>query len=135
MATLLLAPLDGIRVATVGRGSRLLTLPRRQPRGAVEPGAVEVHVRDPTGVADVLERVCIEDDEGGTLAGGERPKIGKAEQLRRSRGSRDDGVGWRQTELDPPPDFVMVRGAERVARRDARVGAEHQLRAGSDHLL
>src|SRR4051812_11593185 len=62
-------------------------LPERgEQRGAIERSPTRVDRRDLPRVGDVVERVGVEDDEIGALAGLERPELGEPQEFGRLAG-------------------------------------------------
>ena len=103
------------RPVLTGRNSGL------RPRRADTP-------RDPAGVGDVVERICVEDDEVGALAGGDRAGIGHPQELGGIARRRDDDLHRRHPRRD------HVRHLEMRAPGRVAVGAERDADAGRAQL-
>src|SRR6185503_19672749 len=115
------------------RGPTLLR--RRCTRWTRYQLAAQIDVDDPPRSRDVVERVAINHDEVGDLAGGERPELVEAEHRGGRAGAGDDRLRRRQ----PGPHHVLeldvLRPPEQPAGAGAAdVGAERELHAGSLQL-
>src|SRR5262249_10527234 len=66
---------------------------------AVDLVPLDVHVRYPRGVFDVVERIGIEDNEGGVLPRRDRPERVQPERLRGILRGNRDGLHRREAEI------------------------------------
>src|SRR5438445_10350612 len=68
---------------------RLPLFPFRDKRLAIELRSAQVHICDAAAVADVVERIRVQDDEVGAFAGCERSHVVQAQQIGRPRRGGD----------------------------------------------
>src|ERR1700730_15877156 len=97
---------------------------RSLERRAIHFGAREVHPRDAARVADVVERIGIEDEEIGALARGETAGARQSEELRRAAGRRYDDRRRRHAGVRHQFEFLLLGVAEEMILKPG-VGAEY----------
>src|SRR5205814_6516074 len=88
--------------------------PPRLERGAIGLGAAPIDARDLPRVADCIERIWVEDEEVGRLAGRERAEVGEPENLGRGARAGGDRLRRRQAGLHQKLE-LDVRGEAEVA--------------------
>src|SRR6266496_6500267 len=109
-------------------------LPSGKQCPSVEHDAAQIHTVDLTGVADVLQRIGIEHDEIGALAGGEHPHVLDVQQLGRRSSRGHDCLRRRESKLHPSRELVMIGRAERVTGMNAGIRTKNKTNTGGDHF-
>ena len=114
-----------------GRASRVVCRlprpPRLEPR-PVDGAPAQVDLRDAPGVGDVVERVGVEHDEVGALAGGDGPQVVQAEDARPVASSPPSAPGPASSR---PPPCSRPRCAPSSRRTDRRSARRHRCRRRS----
>src|SRR5262249_35214206 len=120
-----LGSLPWFAMVSCGRGAAEFRLPLRCKMTTRNRGAAQLGEVDPPRVGDVVERIGIEHDKVGALAGGHRPEIVKLQYAGRNAGSRLEHLVRRHAGGDHVLKFRMHGPAdELVALLPAAVGAD-----------
>src|SRR5438045_4692044 len=111
-----------VLVAQLGSRSRLLRRHRGSARLHLAPAVVD---RDELpGVPDVLERVCLEDEEVGSLPGLQRAAIGSPDHPRAALGPGHEPLHRREPRLHHPLELAVLRPSGHANGLGTRIGPE-----------